>query len=168
MAPGVPPGLYDLRVVGPLGVSNARFFCVGTLPEVNEAEPNNDVPEAQLVPLNATVNGVISSPTDVDYVRFRAAAGSRVTVHCAAAGLGSRARPLVEVYATDGRRLAQGRGPDVTLAVSVPPDGDCVVRTCEFAYQSGGPTHFYRLTLIPGEGADGVFRPWYRRGDRRT
>ena len=159
VAPGVPPGLYDLRVVGPLGVSNARFFCVGTLPEVNEAEPNNDVPEAQLVPLNATVNGVISSPTDVDYVRFRAAAGSRVTVHCAAAGLGSRARPLVEVYATDGRRLAQGRGPDVTLAVSVPPDGDCVVRTCEFAYQSGGPTHFYRLTLIPGEGADGVFPP---------
>ena len=43
----VPPGTYDVRFVGKWGVSNPRAFVVGNLNEVNEKEPNNDVPEAR-------------------------------------------------------------------------------------------------------------------------
>jgi hypothetical protein len=159
---GVPPGLYDLRVVSPLGVSNPRFFCVGTVPEVNESEPNNDVPEARVVPLNATVNGVISSPTDVDYVRFQATAKTRVFAHAAAGSIESKARPLVELYSTAGSLIARNRnerGTDAILDVTIPADGEYVVRVCEFAYQYGGPDHFYRLTLTTEPSVDAVFPP---------
>src|SRR5262249_23253362 len=62
-----PLGLYDVRVIGKWGVSNPRVFAVGDLPETVEKEPNNDTPEAQKVPLNSTVNGVIGGNVDVDY-----------------------------------------------------------------------------------------------------
>ena len=40
----VPLGFHDVRLVNKWGVSNARAFVVGDLPEVLEKEPNNDVP----------------------------------------------------------------------------------------------------------------------------
>src|SRR5262249_51219830 len=39
--PAVPPGNYDVRLVGAHGVSNPRVFVVGELAEVLEKEPNN-------------------------------------------------------------------------------------------------------------------------------
>ena len=42
-----PLGIHDVRLVNKWGVSNARAFVVGDLPEVLEKEPNNDVDEAQ-------------------------------------------------------------------------------------------------------------------------
>src|SRR5262249_48532014 len=53
----LPVGLYDVRVANGLGVSNPRAFAVGDQAEVLEKEPNNDVPEAQRVELNTTING---------------------------------------------------------------------------------------------------------------
>src|SRR4051794_31426267 len=66
------PGTHDVRIVTKRGLSNPRAFTVGTLTDVNEKESNNDTAEAQLVELNTTVNGVIASPTDVDYVKVKA------------------------------------------------------------------------------------------------
>ena len=39
IADDVPPGVYDLRVVGRYGVSNPRAFVVGDRPEVTEQSP---------------------------------------------------------------------------------------------------------------------------------
>src|SRR5262249_47666030 len=102
----VPPGNYDLRVVNKWGVGNPRAVVVGTAREVNEKEPNNDVPEAQRVELGTVVNGVIANPTDVDYVVFAAKAGQRVVLHAASSSIDTRAKPMVEVFAADGRKLA--------------------------------------------------------------
>src|SRR5262245_942646 len=66
----VPPGTYDVRVVGKWGLSNPRPFVVGTLDELVEQETNNDTPQAQKVPLNSAVTGTISANTDVDYFSF--------------------------------------------------------------------------------------------------
>src|SRR5437016_5552160 len=41
IAPETPAGLHEVRVVGPLGVSNPRVFVVGERVESREAEPNN-------------------------------------------------------------------------------------------------------------------------------
>ncbi|MFO0935584.1 MAG: PPC domain-containing protein [Gemmataceae bacterium] len=158
----VPAGLYDVRVSSRNGVSNPRFFTVGTLNEVNETEPNNDVPVAQKIELGTTVNGIISSPTDVDFFQFTATAGQRVLIHCAAGSIESRAKPLLELFTSEGRRLAQNRNDhetDALIDAKIPANGTYFIRLCEFAYQYGGPDSFYRLTLFSGPWVDAVYPP---------
>src|SRR5581483_3322622 len=52
---GTPPGIHDVRVVTARGVSNPRAFVVSDMTELQEKEPNNDVGQAQRVPLNCVV-----------------------------------------------------------------------------------------------------------------
>ena len=158
----VPPGTYDLRVVNKWGVSNPRAFVVGGLPEVNEHEPNNDVPEAQRVEIGTTINGAVGSGTDVDYTVFAGKTGQRVIVSCLASGLDSRAKPMIEVYDAAGRKLAQNRNhrdTDAVVDLTLPADGDYYVRLFEFTYQSGSPDHTYRLTISSAPWIDAVFPP---------
>src|SRR5207248_7906705 len=74
----VPVGNYDVRLVSKWGVSNPRTFVVGDQIEVLEKEPNNDVEQAQRVPLGCVVNGAITAPNDVDYYVFAGKKGQRV------------------------------------------------------------------------------------------
>jgi hypothetical protein len=171
VAEGVPPGGYDVRVVTKGGVSNPRLFTVGRLPEVNEAEPNDAAeadpdaktgPRPQRVALGTTVNGLLSGSTDVDYVVVAGRAGQRLLAHCAAPSIDSRAVPLVEIFAPDGRRLATSRNPedaDALADAKLPADGDYLVRVTEFAYQGGGPDSFYRLTVGTMPRIDAVVPP---------
>ena len=79
VAATVPLGSYDVRVVNKWGVSNPRLFVVGDRPEINEKEPNNDVPEAQKIELGTSnrsrsaslakrppLNGFIAFPPNAD------------------------------------------------------------------------------------------------------
>jgi hypothetical protein len=161
--PDVPPGQYDLRVLGKFGVSNPRFFTVGARPEVNEVTANDDVPAAQRIARGCVVNGVIDAATDVDYYVFSGKKGERVILHCAAGSIDSRARPLMEVYAADGRtRLALNRnysGTDALVDIALPADSDYYVRVSEFAYVAGGADYFYRLIIDTGAWLDAVFPP---------
>ena len=160
--PAVPPGTYDVRFVGKWGVSNPRAFVVSGRNEVNENEPNNDVPEAQRVPIGTTVSGVIASPTDVDYTLFAGKKGQRVLISCVSASIDGRASPLVEVYDSSGRKLGHNRGyrdNDALADVLLPADGEYLVRLSQFAYQGGGPDYFYRLTITTGPWIDAVFPP---------
>jgi hypothetical protein len=171
VAADVPPGAYDVRVVNKYGVSNPRLFVVGDKPEVNEKESNNDTGEAQKVELNSVVNGVISNPVDVDYTAFRGKAGQRVLIHCAASGIDSKLKPLIEVFAPDGRRVANARNyqdADALADVTVQSDGEYLVRLTEFAHQAGSPDHFYRLTLTTGPWIDAVFPPVVEPGKAAT
>lgn len=158
----VPPGTYDVRIASKFGVSNPRSFVVGSLPEVLEKEPNNDVPEAQKLELGNVVNGTVASPQDVDYYAITGKAGQRILAHCATSSIDGLAQPLLEMYAADGRRLGANRGyddGDALLDVTLPADGEYQIRLCEFAYQSGSPNHFYRLTVGTGPWVDAVFPP---------
>jgi len=74
---------------------------------VLEKEPNNDVPQAQRVELNSTINGSITAPTDVDYYVFSGKKGQRVVVSCLASSIDSRLFPAVEIYDSTGRQLAR-------------------------------------------------------------
>lgn len=182
-APDVPPGQYDVRIVNRFGVSNPRAFVVGDKLDIDELEPNDDAismdppsavsggstavpvpgrsgPRAQRIELGTTINGVIGSQTDVDYVVFAGKAGQRVLTSCLASSIDSRARPLVEIYDPAGRRLALSRnylGNDALADATLPSDGDYFVRVSEFAYQQGGPDYFYRLTVGTGPWIDAVF-----------
>jgi hypothetical protein len=159
VAADVPPGNYDVRVVNKHGVSNPRVFVVGDLNEVMEKEPNNDVPEAMKLEMNTTVNGVISSPTDVDLFQITAKKGQRIVLACMAESIDSKARPIVEVYDPAGRRIVGANGPDAVTDFVAPNDGEFYVRVAEFTYTAGGPTYFYRLTVTTNPWIDSVYPP---------
>lgn len=162
IAPDVLPGAYDMRVVDDNGISNPRLFTVGRLPEVNETEPNNDVPQAQKVATGTVVNGTIASPTDVDYLSITGKAGERLLVSCVTSSIDSRARPLLELYTPEGQQLGQNRNyrdNDALLDVTLPSNGEYLLRISEFAYQFGGSDYGYRLTLGAPYHIDSVFPP---------
>ncbi len=157
--PETPVGTYDVRLVNHYGVSNPRAFVVGDLTEVLEKEPNNDVPEAQRVELNTTVNGTIAAPTDVDYFVFTAKKGQRVIVSCLATSIDSRLHAAVEVYDAKGKLVAANRNyckHDAVCDLTVPDDGDYHVRLHDFTHTQGSPEHFYRLNITTAPWIDAV------------
>jgi len=165
----VPFGLHDVRVVNRWGISNPRAFVVGDLPEISEKEPNNDVTQAQRVPLNITVNGVISSPTDVDYFVFTGKKGQRVILSCLASSIDSRLRAALELYDSAGHELAANhhyQDLDALLDYTLENDGDFYIRMHGFTYALGGAEEFYRLTISTGPWIDAVYPPMVRAGQR--
>lgn len=155
-------GTHDVRLVTKNGLSNPRAFVVGSMTDVNETEPNSDVGQAQKIELDTTVNGVISAPTDVDYVTFKAKARQNVVVYCLTTSIDSRAQADLMVTTTDGKVLASNRGyrgGDAVLDFKAPTDGDYLVRVSQFAYTTGGYDHFYRLTVTTEEWVDALYPP---------
>jgi hypothetical protein len=154
-----PVGTYEVRLVNKWGVSNPRAFVVGDLNEVMEKEPNNDVPQAQRVELNTTINGAIAAPTDVDYFVFAAKKGQRVIVSCLATSIDSRLHAGLEVYNAQGKKVASNRGyshKDAVCDLTPADDGDYHVRVFEFTHTQGTAEHFYRLSISTGPWIDAV------------
>lgn len=157
------PGTHDVRIVTKSGLSNPRAFVIDKLNnEVNEKEPNNDTAEAQLVELNTTVNGVIAAPTDVDYVKVKAKAGQNVVVYCLTTSIDSKLHAELLAVDPGGKPIAANhgyRGGDAVLDFLATVDGEYLIRVSQFAYTTGGPDHFYRLTVTSGGWDDVVFPP---------
>lgn len=146
----LPPGLYDVRLASPRGITNPLPIVVGLRPEVAEVEPNDDVPQAQKIRIGTTINGTIGKPTDVDYVSFEGTAGQTIHIDGAANRIGTRAKPLLELIAPSGRRWSSGTprlATEAHIDATLPEAGVYLLRICEFAYQTGGPEHGYRLTI---------------------
>jgi hypothetical protein len=159
---GAALGNHDVRVVNKEGVSNPRTFVVGDLPEVLEKEPNNDVDQAQRVEVNSTINGIITTPTDVDYYVFAGKKGQRVVASCLATSIDSPLPAALELYGPGGKLLASNRDyqeGDAVLDSTLPDDGDYLVRVFAFTYTQGSPDHFYRLTISTAPWIDAVFPP---------
>jgi hypothetical protein len=159
---GTPLGSYDVRLVNKWGISNPRAFVVGDLKEVQEVEPNDDVDKAQRVELDSTINGLISSATDVDYFVFNGKRGQRVVVSCAASSIDSRLEAALELYDKAGRKLAFNRhfrDGDALVDCTLPADGDYYVRLFESVYSGGSAEHFYRLSISTAPWIDAIFPP---------
>ena len=72
------PGLYPMRLVAETGLSNVILFCVGTLPTVDETEPNSEFATPQTIATNVTIEGTIGRE-DVDYFVVDLKQGERLT-----------------------------------------------------------------------------------------
>ncbi|QDV35163.1 PPC domain-containing protein [Tautonia plasticadhaerens] len=158
IAPDVPPGLHDVRAVGPLGVSNPRAFAVGLRPEEAEREPNNGPDEAGPVEVGRTVNGRIDGATDVDWFSFEGKADRRVLVTLLASRLDAPLDAEIRLFDAEGRELAYGHddvGRDPRLDCVLPADGTYRVEVRDVVY-SGSPAHVYRLGLLDGPVVDAV------------
>lgn len=149
VAKDVPVGHYDVRVVTPVGLSNFRAFVVGDLPEVLEKEPNNEPTQAQRITLPTVVNGRIDGNADVDHFVFAAKKGQRILVDCWAYRIDSPLDATLMLSDSKGKEIAYNGdyyGKDPFLDVTIPEDGDYVVKVWDFVY-GGGADNVYRLHI---------------------
>lgn len=157
VAPEAPPGRRMIRVRNAQsGLTNFCYFLVGTLPEVLEAEKNDEPARAQTVALPTVVNGRIGQALDVDCFRFEAKRGTKLTAAVAAHALDSRSMlprgfvdATLEVLDAEGRVVADAAdvvGLDPLATLTIPADGFYTARVKLVNFQ-GFPDAVYRLTL---------------------
>jgi hypothetical protein len=153
IAADVPPGTYDVRLVGRFGVSNPRLFSVSHgLTDV--AQKAADTP--QIVSVNSAVNGACGTNRD-DVYRFAAKKGQRIVVECQAGKLDSPMDATLALTTADGKALVSngdyyGRDPLVDFVASA--DGDYLVKLHDLSYRGGYP---YRLLLSDRPQVENVF-----------
>ncbi len=145
---GCPLGEHQLRLRTRTGISNLFTFFVGALPEVQEKESNSLRGNAQKIPLNVTVNGVIRNE-DVDWFAIDARAGERIRVEVLGVRLGGADfDPHLTVFDPSGKPLLVV---DDTAFSRMDPSGSLI------ATEAG--THFIQLRESAFGGSD---RSYYR------
>ncbi|MBI5094015.1 MAG: PPC domain-containing protein [Candidatus Hydrogenedentes bacterium] len=159
MQPGSPQ-FRETVMRGDIGLSNRIPYEVDTLPECDEAEPNDAAKEAQAVTLPQVVNGRIGQPGDADMFRFDGHAGDEVVAEVLARRLGSPLDSVVRLLDAAGAVVAwnddqddKGFGlithqADSYLRAKLPQDGSYVVQVSD-TQRHGGGEYAYRLTLAP-------------------
>jgi len=152
----VPPGTYEVRLVGRWGVSNPRLFAVSRgFKDVAETEPNNDLSQAQSVEINTAVGGM-SDGNGQDLFRFTAKAGQRIVIDCQAGLLDSNMDATMSL-SSGGKIIASSsdyRGRDPFIDFVVPQDGDYEVLVHDLSYRGGLP---YRLLITDRPYVENVF-----------
>ncbi|TWU05984.1 hypothetical protein Pla52n_17000 [Stieleria varia] len=78
-ADNLAPGLYPIRLVTKSGIANLRLLGVGTMPVIEEVEPNNEFAAPQSIPLNSTVEGIVQRE-DVEHFQVELKAGQKINV----------------------------------------------------------------------------------------
>lgn len=150
IAEDCPAGIHDARVTSRLGISSARAFSVGHLPEVQRTEPNTSLETALELQVNSVCNATMTDKA-IDHYVFSGRQGQRVIIDCAARGIDSKADPvLILADAQGGDLLAERRGGAIDF--TVPEEGRYVVKVHELTYRGGSP-FYYRLALweLPAE-----------------
>lgn len=144
-----PLGEHLVQVRCKSGISDYRSFMVSALPVVDEIEPNGALAEAQPLPLNSTVHGVVRSE-DVDYYAVTLTKGQRLSVDVEALRLGSYLfDPAIAIL--DDKRFELATSDDAPLArqdgvlsLIAPADGTYYVQVRETSY-AGDDNCRYRL-----------------------
>ena len=144
IAPDAPVGVHDARVLSRLGVSAARTFSVGSLPEVTRTKANNSIETAWALETNTICNATTSKRA-IDFYSFKGIKGRRVVVDCNAAKVDSKLNPVVVLADSKGDDLVVNRISGV-LDFTPPTDGTYLIKVHDLTFQGGGE-HFYRLAL---------------------
>ena len=162
-------GEHHLRARTSSGLSELRTFFVGPYRCVEEVEPNNDITNAQWIPLNTTVSGVIKSE-DVDCFAVDLKRGQRLSAEVEGIRLG---RALFDsrltITTTNGTVLADVD--DTWLAMQdpfaslvVPEDGRYIIRLRDATY-GGNDQCRYRLHVGSFPRPTCVFPPGAHTGE---
>ena len=151
IAADAPAAVHDARVMTRLGISSARAFSIGTLPEVTREKPNTSLATALELQPNTICNAVMTKRA-IDFYSFEAKQDRRVVVDCAAAGIDSKLNAVLIIADAQGRDLLVNRTGGV-LDFTPPADGRYFIKVHGLTFQ-GGAEHFYRLALMdaPGTG----------------
>lgn len=163
IAANVPPGIYDVRAAGLLGISNPRAFVVGDLPQTVKAGANNTPQTAIELPIDSVVTGAATASV-ADYFKFTAKKGQRLLGDCEADELDSRLLPVLTFLDAAGHELATSRRGGL-LDFTVPADGGYLLKVHDLAF-AGGADYFYRLALTTAPHIDFVFPPCGQAGEK--
>jgi hypothetical protein len=150
VAPQTPLGVYGIRLATGTGVSPLRLVLIDDLPTVRATGTNRSRGTAQALSLPTGVEGTLGAQ-QLQYFKFHAEAGQRVSFEIYARRIGSLLDPTL--------RLFDGRGHEVTYSDDVPglsedaaiqctlrTAGDYVLELGDNLYQGGGD-YFYRLRI---------------------
>ncbi len=88
------PGVRDVRVVMPVGVSTVGQLVIGTGPVTSESSANDSLDKATVVQIPATICGCVEKAEDVDFYKFQATAGQALTFHVLAGRLQDKIHDL--------------------------------------------------------------------------
>lgn len=156
------PGPRWIGVQDKEGATSLRPFIIGSLPEVIEAEPNDDprAPQKLDAP-RAVVNGRLAKAGDVDGFAVPLESGQILAADVEAnRNLGSPMDAVLQVVSPDGFVLDQNDdavGRDPRILFQAPAAGTYIVRVFAFPAQpnssiqfSGSDAYIYRLTLTTG------------------
>ena len=157
IAPDVPVGRYDVRIVGKSGVSNPRTFVVGDLPEAVDNATNQTPETATEIQPGSVFNGFVN-PASSEYLKFNAKQGQRFFLECAAREIDSKLSPVIAVSDSNGRELAASRNGGF-VDFTAPADGTYLVRLNDLTYAGGIESFFYRLALTTAPHVDFIFPP---------
>lgn len=175
IAADAPIGRRWLRVLNERsGLTNYAQFLVGSLPELVEAEPNNELASAQSVTVPLVVNGRIDPQVDLDLFKFAGKRGQSVVAAIAAHAVdvhGQNKNAGIADFSLDltdatGRTLASAEdtiGFDPLIEYTLPTDGDYYVRIQLLNY-GGFPEAVYRLTLGDVPYPVSLFPAGYQKG----
>lgn len=149
IAPDAAPGMRELRVVTPRGVSNAGRIWVSHYPDLNEVEPNNTFATAQKVEkLPAVINGQINGGEDADSFTFRAAAGDTYVFDLTAFKIASGLDGYLTLVDSRGRVLQSAQDSfdrDPRIIHTFKTAGAYTIQVRDSMYRGGG-NFVYRLT----------------------
>ncbi|MDH3345881.1 MAG: PPC domain-containing protein, partial [Kiritimatiellaceae bacterium] len=155
----VEPGVHELRLITPSGLSNHLMFHVTELPELCELEPNNTIFETKgsAPELPLLLNGQIM-PGDVDSFRFSAKRGrdlvfrvqARSLVPYLADAVPGWFQAVLTLYDAKGNEIAYiddfRFDPDPVLICQVPEDGEYILEIRDSIYR-GRRDFVYRIEM---------------------
>ncbi len=166
VAPDAALGVRDFRLGSTLGPSSVGQLVVVDHAVVEEVGVNNTPDRASAIAAPCVVSGRIEAVEDVDWYRFRAAAGQTYTFEVHGARLQDRihdlqkhADPMLTLCDADGRELAANDDfyfADPLLAFTFKKAGDYLVQVRDSKYD-GDPRWAYALSATPAPYASHVF-----------
>jgi hypothetical protein len=150
------PGVRDFRVVTALGPSSIGQLVIADEPVVPEKGDNNTPQQAPVVPVPCTVAGRIEAAEDVDFYRFKAAAGQTLSFAVTCARIEDRihdlqkhADPMLTLLDAEGRELAANDDfffADPYLSYTFTRAGEYVIQVRDSKYD-GDPRWVYALLV---------------------
>ncbi len=147
------PGLVEIRVGTPRGVSTACLFEIGQLPEV--MGQNGARESAQAIKLPCVANGTLAVNAERHYYRFEAQKGRRLVFNLKGFRYDERTQlffnPNLRLYDAKGAEIAESHGYydlDPLIDWTCPADGDYTLEVRDLLGR-GNPGSVYRLLMGP-------------------
>ncbi len=144
IAADCPIGIHEARLMTRLGISSSRVFCVDSLSEVLQTNPNTSLDKAMPLAINSICNAVMTNKA-VDHYSFEAVKGHRYIINVASRGIDSKLDAVLIVGDSLGRDLVVDRRGG-TLDFIAKEDGKHTIKVHELTFK-GGPAYYYRLSL---------------------
>lgn len=159
--PDAEPGVCWLRLFNQDGASAAKAFAIGTLPDIVEKEPNNELRQANELKTSSVVNGVLSKSGEVDTFAITVKKGQTLVASMQAnQTFGSPMDGVLQIVSARGFVLEQNdddHGFDPQVTYTAKKDETVYLRTFAFPATpnssirlSGGKEYIYRLTVTTG------------------